>query len=494
LASGEPGSAELAQILRSGPVRVTLDKLVKAAAEAIGVDYMVLGLRHHDQYEFISTHGVPLTGYSDRVPAQRMSARLFDREVEVPDLQKETNFVVLDVVSEARHWRYGVNVPVRLLRPLTDEGVLALSGASRQKLDIGGKALSQLRLFADIVADLVWLTVQIRSARTHAKTVEVVSNVLISSIKNSPFPIAIIDDNLCTVGFSPRFIEDQKARGAGSPTPGQCMSDAWLDDKAQAAIRKSIRSGKPVIAYPTTLPGTKTTLWFDFHRLAYNDVPSPFGIIGFHRPDESTDFIKGRSSSLAWAPNPSKVSDISSSYDDGVGPVSRFLLTTLPERPRLLKRGSQRYLGARTWRKALKDHQLAALKALKTASPDHFVATVAKEMVELIQSTFGDGRGGMVTSVPCGHSGPLCLCDRVGREVARIMNLPFVEAFEFQPVRGSSHPKNNVKRPKMVRSANPISGPVILVDDVATSGAHVEEAARMLKDAGPVWPVVWIAD
>jgi predicted amidophosphoribosyltransferase len=37
-------------------------------------------------------------------------------------------------------------------------------------------------------------------------------------------------------------------------------------------------------------------------------------------------------------------------------------------------------------------------------------------------------------------------------------------------------------------------GPVILVDDVATSGAHIEEAVKLLKPGcGAVLAVVWIS-
>ena len=39
-----------------------------------------------------------------------------------------------------------------------------------------------------------------------------------------------------------------------------------------------------------------------------------------------------------------------------------------------------------------------------------------------------------------------------------------------------------------------VPGPVILVDDVATSGAHVEEAVKLLRPVcGAVLAVVWIS-
>jgi hypothetical protein len=497
LQSEEPGSAELAQILRSGPVRGTLDKLMQSIAEAIGVDYMVLGLRHSNQYEFIATFGVPLAGYSDRVPANRMGPTLFSREVEVPDLQKEPKFVVLDVVSEAKKWRYGVNVPVRLLRPLADDGVLALSGASRQLLPSGGVALAKLRRFADVIADLVWLTIQIRSARTHSSTVDIVSNVLMASVKNSPFPLAIIDSKLHLVGFSPRFISHQRDRMGSLPVPGTPIADAWLDDDALSAVRKIMAEGGALAGSPVSPPGTDEEMQFDFQRLTYNDVPTPFGIIGFYRRDggdKNYGYGKsgksGKKGSAAKDDGPNALSHNS----DGTGPVSTFLLSTLPIKQRLLKRGSQSYIALRSWRKSIKDHQISALRALKSGPPDAFVETVANEMVETIRSTYGRLDHGVVVPVPCGHSGLGCLSERLAQAVALKLDIPLVTVFECLPVKGSSHPKTNVKRPKMRRTGAAVNGSVILIDDVATSGAHIKEAAEMMAEASAVWPVVWIAD
>ena len=48
-------------------------------------------------------------------------------------------------------------------------------------------------------------------------------------------------------------------------------------------------------------------------------------------------------------------------------------------------------------------------------------------------------------------------------------------------------------RGTMLRTAPTV--PILLIDDVATSGAHIEEAAVLLRAAAPaVLPLVWIAD
>jgi len=47
-------------------------------------------------------------------------------------------------------------------------------------------------------------------------------------------------------------------------------------------------------------------------------------------------------------------------------------------------------------------------------------------------------------------------------------------------------------RPKAIRA---FDGPVLLVDDVATSGSHVELSTKALRKVAPaVFPIVWICD
>jgi predicted amidophosphoribosyltransferase len=74
-----------------------------------------------------------------------------------------------------------------------------------------------------------------------------------------------------------------------------------------------------------------------------------------------------------------------------------------------------------------------------------------------------------------------------------MLGLEFVDAFETLSVEGrSSHPKSNLNRSRM-RLKTKVPGPVLLVDDVATSGSHIGEAAVALRQNGTVtMPIVWI--
>ncbi len=125
--------------------------------------------------------------------------------------------------------------------------------------------------------------------------------------------------------------------------------------------------------------------------------------------------------------------------------------------------------------------------------PDSFVEQVASELVQASQQIAGGKAFDRVAGVPCGHSGPGCLSERLAVEVARQLGIRNDAIFEPLPVRGVSHPKANVGRPRMRCRAQP-EGRYLVIDDVATSGAHISEATRMLRtDASSAVPLVWIS-
>jgi len=74
------------------------------------------------------------------------------------------------------------------------------------------------------------------------------------------------------------------------------------------------------------------------------------------------------------------------------------------------------------------------------------------------------------------------------------LGVDLIEAFAPLPEGGASHPTKNARRPTMKLAVQP-DVPVLLIDDVATSGAHIEEASMLLRKSAPaVLPMVWIAD
>jgi hypothetical protein len=173
--------------------------------------------------------------------------------------------------------------------------------------------------------------------------------------------------------------------------------------------------------------------------------------------------------------------------------VSDFLLSTLIRRRSMRVRRDLTYFGVRSWRSPLKSYQISALRALKRNPPPTFLCAVAAEVADEAVRLAGRQAFQSVTSVPCGHSGSDGFSHQLGLHVARHLELPFAQAFAYRPVAGSSHPKTNVSRPPMQMIAAP-GGNTLLVDDVATSGAHIAEAGTMLRKAGTlVTPLAWIS-
>ncbi len=178
--------------------------------------------------------------------------------------------------------------------------------------------------------------------------------------------------------------------------------------------------------------------------------------------------------------------------EDHPAVVTDFLLSTLIERRRLLTRANTPYHGIMTWRRSIKSTQISALRSLKGNLSQNFVDRVCNVLCPTALQLFNSVPASIV-AVPCGNSGPDCLSERLAQRLAIQMDRRWVRAFAPLPKTGGSHPKANMKRQKVELIEIP-PGPVLLIDDVATSGAHIDEAASALRAAGVgVFSMVWIA-
>ncbi len=195
----------------------------------------------------------------------------------------------------------------------------------------------------------------------------------------------------------------------------------------------------------------------------------------------------------------SRLANLANAIDEDHGveppkdPSQLFLLDTLVKRRAIRQRKTTNYLALRSWRQSIRDYQIKALKALKQNIPPELPKAIAKEVAEEVDALFGRSGFKAIVPMPCGHSrGSHCLSLEIARALGVEMGLPVVQAFLHQPTKGSSHPKKNTRRPPLAL-ARVISEPVLLVDDVATSGAHIEEAVKLLKPTcGAVMSVAWI--
>jgi hypothetical protein len=169
-----------------------------------------------------------------------------------------------------------------------------------------------------------------------------------------------------------------------------------------------------------------------------------------------------------------------------------FLMSTLISRLRLVNRRGTAYHALSQWRAPIKEHQLTALKLVKRFRPPALLDLLAQQLADASMTLFGPTFR-YVTNVACGHGGANCFARELGEVVARKTSLPFVDVFATLPVKGTSHPRTNTRRPMMKVVSVP-DGPVLLIDDVATSGSHICEASRLLRESCcAAFPVVWIA-
>jgi hypothetical protein len=176
------------------------------------------------------------------------------------------------------------------------------------------------------------------------------------------------------------------------------------------------------------------------------------------------------------------------------GAATRFLIDTLVTKQRLLARNGCSYVALRQWRKSIKPYQISALAALKACNDDCFEDEIATEMSAAIKRVYGDAFQ-FVVPIPGGSSSRSdSLSVRLAERIAKNLNAEFANVLVGQPVaKGKSHPaKSAALKPYLVNGN--IRGNVLIVDDVSTSGRHIELATQAIRPlATYCTSVVWIA-
>jgi PAS domain-containing protein len=175
-------------------------------------------------------------------------------------------------------------------------------------------------------------------------------------------------------------------------------------------------------------------------------------------------------------------------------PTLAFLLDTLVRRRVVRERKSVSYLTLMSWRHAIRSYQIAALKALKSNVPAQMGAAVGAQVAAEIRNMIGASAFKVVVPMPCSNSpSDSCLSLEIARGLAADLAIPLTQCLRLPAGGGSSHPKKNVRRPRL-ELIEKTAGPALLVDDVATSGAHIEEAVKLLRPVcGAVLAVAWIS-
>ena len=177
-------------------------------------------------------------------------------------------------------------------------------------------------------------------------------------------------------------------------------------------------------------------------------------------------------------------------------PIERFLHDTLRTNTAVRKRNDVNYITARSWRGAIKDYQVSALRAVKSAPSDAFASEISRELIAVLSRLSGTSPIDLVAPIPAGNSGLTeSLSVKIARATASMLGVPVSGALAIDPPKKprSSHPKSNMRRPPM-RLVEDVSGKnVLIIDDVATSGRHIEEASCLLRGAAKsTMAIAWI--
>ena len=176
-------------------------------------------------------------------------------------------------------------------------------------------------------------------------------------------------------------------------------------------------------------------------------------------------------------------------------PISNFLFETLIPKKRLLARNGISFLALRQWRKPIKPYQLKAVMALKTVEDHACVNAIALEIVEQVQKVYGN-LFTHVVPIPGGNSGrKRSFSVLIAEAVAKLMELPCQNVLVGEALTvGKSHPKKSTTL-KPYSLSEEITGNVLIVDDITTSGRHIELATLALRQTcNYCTAVVWIAD
>jgi hypothetical protein len=177
-------------------------------------------------------------------------------------------------------------------------------------------------------------------------------------------------------------------------------------------------------------------------------------------------------------------------------PCVSFLFDTLVKKRVLHSRNGIDFITMRTWRGPMKPYQLAALVTLKQGKPNELVRRVASELATAAVNMHGEGNLNCVVPVPGGNSGDTqSFSVLVATEVAALLNIP-CEDLLLSPNKPAKPGKSTPRKSANLKPFNVtrgVDGPILVVDDVVSSGKHMEMAISALRQqANAVYGIAWI--
>jgi hypothetical protein len=232
-----------------------------------------------------------------------------------------------------------------------------------------------------------------------------------------------------------------------------------------------------------------------------------FNLTSTRSREPNTNYLSSvaRMASMILGQLPQPPANGSNSFADGTAPpgvsyppvgedaVLAFLANTLTPKIALRNKGDVSFIIVRQWKAALKEVQLSAFEGLKIR-PSKVAANMIAQEISTVVAKFYEGTAfNAIVPVPCGSSGTSnCMSVEIARFVSEITGVPMKNCLVGEYGKGRSHPHKS-KQLKPYSVQGDISGSVLLVDDVVTSGKHIQMAVDALRNKGvSVSAVAWL--
>jgi PAS domain-containing protein len=456
----------------------TLDRLVALAAALVNAPMAAVVSLSPGKIDILSGHNMPALAYAADIDSAAAGFPQDEPGI-VTDTHLHPYFAQFPLVTGAPFLRALIRLPMPIL------GRLALIIGYREPIAEPDPArIASLAELAALAAREVEID-NVHDARRTARDLPLPD--LIAMADRSAEPIALIDNHLRYLHINPAM-ETLNARSLPA-TVGRTIHEVGVPsvEALEAIFTIALRDGRSF--EQVELMGER-----------HDDAVRIFSI-SCHplRPRDRDDTIIE-----VLASDVTAIRQSESRLEDSLAqaplappglldPTVKFLTETLVRRQGLRQRKAISYLTLRAWRKPIRAYQIEALKALKSAPPQALVETAAGEIVEAVQRVVGGDAFREVTAVPCSRSAhEHCLSRLIAQEVATRLGKPLTQRLAIPPQKGGSHPKENMKRPPL-QLVSPAEGACLVIDDVAISGAHIEEAILKLRpSAGSIFAVAWI--
>jgi len=165
--------------------------------------------------------------------------------------------------------------------------------------------------------------------------------------------------------------------------------------------------------------------------------------------------------------------------------------------PEIRKRRGSRFFSVRKWCLPTKEAGLHIFLQMKKDCDASILSLIAKESVAVFEENYRV-LCGCVTSPPPGGSKPdePHFATEIAKEMAHLLNIPYIQTFKPRYHKMGHFPQGKSRGdipPLELIEEIPLIAPILLFDDLSSSGTTIGEASDKLAKYGMVFPIVWLA-